>query len=157
MLIDLGNKPAQNWFKMSYETMGAPSIRCEIVSEEAVISAARNAHSEVLLVYANEQMISTDENQDLPQPLAEFVRADNMAFRASMDTMHIIDTVESSRQLECFTIRVSNSMRTASLHYLMREDVTTETPDYDHGRVSVTSPYIECVVLSEVSYFLSPP
>lgn len=72
------------WWKIQYLSTETKPVVPKKVTEANVLKAASTDSQSALLVYANDKAISYDSG-DLPSPLYNFVRADNLSFSAELD------------------------------------------------------------------------
>ncbi|KAI9722082.1 MAG: hypothetical protein M1828_004896 [Chrysothrix sp. TS-e1954] len=108
-LIDVEkDELSSQWWHLSYEVFGTASTRTERVTEEAVLEAARNATATTLLIYASEEMLSSDNTKPLTQPLEDFVKADNNTFRGQLETLQSIGIAEDRMDDSAFASRATS-------------------------------------------------
>ncbi|KAI9721532.1 MAG: hypothetical protein M1812_002294 [Candelaria pacifica] len=93
--LNLSTKTAK---KSSYGSSSSDSSQANIVthfeqkvSEVQVLRAAKVESRTVLLVYASEKAVRCN-TEELPLPLQNFVRADNLAFSSELETTHSVDS-----------------------------------------------------------------
>ncbi|KAL6712782.1 hypothetical protein ACLMJK_009623 [Lecanora helva] len=67
------------WWKIEFASSNATPVALEKVTEDAVLNAAQNESTNVLLIYASEAAVSYPFEEISPQ-LHNFVRADNLNF-----------------------------------------------------------------------------
>lgn len=72
------------WWKIEYLNTETNPVVLKKMTEVDVLEAASTDSRKALLVYANEKATSYDF-EDLPAPLLNFVRADNLSFSAELD------------------------------------------------------------------------
>lgn len=72
------------WWKIEYLSTETKPVVPGKVTEADVLKAASTDSRSALLVYANDKAVSY-ESGDLPSPLHNFVRADNLSFSAELD------------------------------------------------------------------------
>ena len=84
---DMLSSSAQDyqWWKLEYITTSATPVQTTKVSEQEALSAASSDTRKALLLYASDRAVSYQSTQ-LPKQLYNFVRADNLAFQAELDT-----------------------------------------------------------------------
>ncbi|KAI8940815.1 hypothetical protein NX059_002077 [Plenodomus lindquistii] len=71
---------ARQWWRMQYDTEStSPVIMRDRLTQQDVVERAATESASVLLVYANDEAISSDP-APLPKPLVEFVKKDNLNF-----------------------------------------------------------------------------
>lgn len=72
------------WWKVEYLSTETKPVLPKKVTEANVLKAASSDSRNVLVVYANDKAIAY-ESGDIPSPLYNFVRADNLSFSAELD------------------------------------------------------------------------
>ena len=77
--------PGHQWWRIEFDRASATPVQVTKVSEEDTLKAASSDSPKVTLVYASERA-SEFEDKPLPSPLHNFVRADNLAFQAELDS-----------------------------------------------------------------------
>ncbi|KFY10773.1 hypothetical protein V492_04854 [Pseudogymnoascus sp. VKM F-4246] len=78
-------KDADQWWKIEYSPTGSQQVNVVKVAQTEVLFAASKESNCCIIVYASEAALA-DPRRPLPEPLENFVRADNLAFRAEFST-----------------------------------------------------------------------
>ncbi|KFY09227.1 hypothetical protein V491_08312 [Pseudogymnoascus sp. VKM F-3775] len=85
-------KDADQWWKIEYSPSGSQQVNVSKVAQTEVLYAATKEAKCCIIVYASEAALA-EPRRALPEPLENFVRADNLAFRAEFSTNpELVDT-----------------------------------------------------------------
>ncbi|KFZ24563.1 hypothetical protein V502_00948 [Pseudogymnoascus sp. VKM F-4520 (FW-2644)] len=85
-------KDADQWWKIEYSPSGSQQVNVVKVAQTEVLFAASKETKCCIIVYASEAALA-EPLRPLPEPLENFVRADNQSFRAEFSTNpELVDT-----------------------------------------------------------------
>ena len=101
-------KPQRQWWRLCYDVSVPASASVDKVTQEVTLDAARDTKASISLVYANDEMLSTENTGPLPASLEEFVRADNNTFRGQVDAAQQLD-VAVDQQVDSAMVSRSTS------------------------------------------------
>lgn len=86
-------RPRDQWWKIEFSTTGATPVSVTKVTENEVLLSAYRDSTDCLVVYASEKAMAA-QSGELPEPLREFVRADNLSFSSEFP---VVDEPEEIR------------------------------------------------------------